>query len=278
MLGMATDSDTAPGPRKHSVTSNEALRHWHFNFSVIDNPVRLNESFALRFEVYCKERQFLPSENYPSKLEIDSYDRYAIHIGGTNQDNLMIGTVRLVLPSSIGFPLFEHCELFPEYQYLCGEKLQHTSGEISRLAISRLYRRRLNDGLYGLAYKNDGIEVESGVLSSEAQQLADQREDRRTKPEIILGLYKEMYQTSKRQGITHWFVAMEKTLQRLLHRFSFDFTPIGPELDYYGPVTPYIAVISEIEETVYRKNPDLFMDFMSGLEPEFLPEFARKLL
>jgi N-acyl amino acid synthase of PEP-CTERM/exosortase system len=273
---MATDTDTATGSQKNGTTSSDPSRHWHFNFSVIDNPVRLNESFALRFEVYCKERQFLPAENYPLKLEIDPYDRHCIHIGGTDQSGLMIGTVRLVLPSSIGFPLFEHCVLFPEYQYLCGEKVQHTSGEISRLAISKLYRRRLNDGLYGLAYRNDAVDADGEI--SQAQQLADQRQDRRNKPEIILGLYKAMYQTSKRQGITHWFVAMEKTLHRLLNRFSFEFTPVGPELDYYGPVTPYIAVISEIEETVYRKNPDLFMEFISGLEPEFLPAFARKLV
>lgn len=267
---MATDSDTAAGPQRNEVTPGEAPKHWHFNFSVIDNPVRLNESFALRFEVYCKERQFLPAENYPSQLEIDAYDRHAIHIGGTNQDGMMIGTVRLVLPSSIGFPLFEHCQLFPEYQYLCDEKMQHTSGEISRLAISKLYRRRHNDGLYGLAYRNDDVADAQG-------RPIEPRHDRRNKPEIILGLYKAMYQTSKRQGITHWFVAMEKTLLRLLHRFSFDFTPVGPELDYYGPVVPYVAVIADVEEKVYKNNPDLFMDFIAGLEPEFLPEFARKL-
>ena len=269
---MATETDTVI--QKPEVTPRETLKPWHFDFSVINNPTRLSESFGLRYEVYCKEREFLLPESYPSKLEIDSYDNHAIHIGGSNQDGLMIGTVRLVLPSSIGFPLFEHCELFPEYQHLGDKKSQQTAAEISRLAISKLYRRRQNDGLYGLEYRSDFENLDSSEIKPNSR-LPEGARDRRNKPEIILGLYKTMYQASKRQGITHWFVAMEKTLLRLLHRFNVDFNPIGPELDYYGPVSPYIAVVAEIEEHVYRHNPAMFEDFMAGLEPEFLPSFAK---
>jgi N-acyl amino acid synthase of PEP-CTERM/exosortase system len=274
---MATETDTATIIQKLQLTPNQMPKTWHFDFSVIDNPAYLSESFALRYEVYCKERHFLPAESYPSKLEIDHYDNHSIHIGGTNQDGLMIGSVRLVLPSSIGFPLFEHCELFPQYRHLCEKKAQQTSAEISRLAISKRYRRRLNDGLYGLEYRGDFINTGFGG-GVDVLRVRDESTERRNKPEIILGLYKTMYQASKRQGITHWFVAMEKTLLRLLHRFHFEFTAIGPELDYYGPVVPYIAVVSEIEEIVYRHNPDMFLEFIEGLEPEFLPPFARKLV
>jgi N-acyl amino acid synthase of PEP-CTERM/exosortase system len=246
---------------------------WHFSFSVIEKSKLLSESFALRYEVYCKERQFLSPDSYPSKMEIDDYDKHSVHIAGINQDNLMIGTVRLVLPSPIGFPLFEHCELFPQYQHLAEKSAQRTCAEVSRLAISKLYRRRLNDGLYGLAYRRDfDPEAED---TRPPTPIPDASNDRRSKPEIILGLYKALYHESKRRGITHWFVAMEKTLLRLLHRFNFDFTPIGPELDYYGPVVPYIAEVAEIEQTVFRNNPELFLDFIAGLEDEFLPPFAR---
>jgi N-acyl amino acid synthase of PEP-CTERM/exosortase system len=131
----------------------------------------------------------------------------------------------------------------------------------------------LNDGLYGLAYRRD-FDPEADDTKPVAP-IPEVANDRRSKPEIILGLYKALYHESKRKGVTHWFVAMEKTLLRLLHRFNFDFTPIGPELDYYGPVVPYIAEVAEIEQTVFRNNPELFLDFIAGLEDEFLPAFAR---
>ena len=39
---------------------------------------------------------------------------------------------------------------------------------------------------------------------------------------------------------------MEKPLARSLSRMGFDFNPIGPETDYYGPVTPFMADLEEI--------------------------------
>lgn len=268
------------------MAKSEALNPSYFDFSVIDNARYLRDSYALRYEVYCQERHFLAPEDYPSKLEMDSYDNHAIHVGGINKEGVLVGTLRLVLPSAGGFPLFEHCQLFPEYQYLADpDKLaqltaaeisrlaqpkerpreQLTAAEISRLAISKSYRRRRNDGLYDLA------STEDLMTSARTEQEAVHR---RHRPEIILGLYKIMYQASKRRGITHWFAAMEKPLVRLLGRCNFDFKPIGPEVDYYGPVTPYFAEISEIEACVHQRCPDMLAEFVRGLEPELVPAIA----
>lgn len=212
---------------------------------------------------------FLAPEDFPAKLEMDSYDNHAIHVGGINKEGVLVGTLRLVLPSARGFPLFEHCELFPEYQCLADpDRLaQLTAAEISRLAISRSYRRRRHDGLYDLASKEDCM-----TCARTEEEAAHHRH----KPEIVLGLYKTLYQASKRQGITHWFAAMEKPLLRLLRRYNFDFKAIGPELDYYGPVTPYFAEISEIEAGVHRHCPDMLAEFVRGLEPELVPAIARE--
>src|SRR5688500_12130718 len=98
---MATDADTIKITPRYEMPLGPTLKPWHFDFSVIENQRQLSESFALRYEVYCKERNFLPVESFPSKLEIDHYDDHSIHVAGSNQDGLMIGTVRLVLPSSL---------------------------------------------------------------------------------------------------------------------------------------------------------------------------------
>lgn len=244
-----------------------------FNFSVLGEPDFLSASFALRYEVYCKERQFLIPEHYPLKLETDPYDSHAIHVGGTNSKGEMVGTIRLVLHSTMGFPLFEHCKIFPEYAYLADLQIQKTTAEVSRLAITKHHRKPQNVDDCGSEYTPHYDVLITGDRSA-APQATGAKPGRQDKPDIILGIYKTIYQVSKRRGITHWCAAMEKSLVRLMRRFHFAFIPIGPELDYYGPVTPYVVALSEIEKALYLHCPATYADFISGLEPELVPAFA----
>ena len=246
--------------KKIEAAQSDALQS-HFDFYVIDDTRYLQESYRLRYEVYCNEQQFLAPEDYPSRLEIDAYDEHAIHVGAINREGELVGTLRLVLPSAQGFPLFEHCELFSEYKYLAdpAHPAQPSAVEISRLAVSKSYRRRANDGLFGLAQTED---------KKTRQHREAEAPHRRNRPELVLGLYRTMYQVSKHQGVTHWLAAMEKTLLRLFHRYQFGFKPIGPEVDYYGPVTPYLAEIAQMEKGVRQRHPELFAQFAQGLVPE----------
>ncbi len=239
----------------------------HFEFSVIDEENLLYSSYALRYQVYCLEKRFLSAKDYPDEQETDIFDNNSIHVGCTDKSDSLIGTLRLVLPSHRGFPLFEHCELFDKYKNLAdpNNPALVTAAELSRLAIMKSRRRRQGDGLYGVVDNHDSHNSSKG---SEAAC------HHRHRSEIVLGLYKAMYQISKRQGITHWFVAIERSLLRLLRRYKFTFEPIGPEVDYYGPVTPYMADIAEIEKKVSSECPDLFNEFIAGLEPEYMPDIA----
>lgn len=101
------------------------------------------------------------------------------------------------------------------------------------------------------------------------------RERRRRRPEIVLGLYRAMYQESKRQGIGRWYAAMEKGLARQLTRFHIQFLEVGPEVDYYGPVSPYAVDIRTVEASVAAADPALFREMVRGLDPRFLPPEAR---
>jgi N-acyl amino acid synthase of PEP-CTERM/exosortase system len=249
---------------------------FNLKFAVIGEPTYLSASFALRYEVYCRERKFLAAENYPFKLERDIYDDCAIHVGSTNDNGVMLGTVRLVLPSGKGFPLFEHCTVFPEFNHLKDIQLQQTAAEVSRLAISK-HLRKLN-------YVFDpGSELSTNVSATNVSQLPvrqhklDIASAAEIKSDIMLGIYRTIYQASKRKGITHWFAAMEKSLLRLMRRFHFEFIPIGPELDYYGCVTPYVVAITAIEQALYEHCPATYEYFVHGLEPAFLPALSNHL-
>src|SRR6185436_9805525 len=78
-----------------------------------DTPALLEQSFALRYQVYCLDRGFLSPEHYPGQLETDAFDAYAVHVGTTNLQGNVVGTARLVQDSAVGFPLFRHCGIFP---------------------------------------------------------------------------------------------------------------------------------------------------------------------
>ncbi len=218
----------------------------YFTFRQVDNSDALNDCYRLRFDVYCVERAFMLPENYHSGLEIDEFDQFALHFSAFDRTGATVGTIRLVRPSSLGFPLLQHCQLHDEV-------IPDEIVEISRLAVSKNYRRRAADDIYG--------------ITPEQIMIPDPRpEERRRRPEIVLGLYKIIYQESKRRGITHWLAAMERSLVRLLWRYGFAFDAIGPEVDYFGPVTPYIAKIAEIERDVLAIRPSIFEEFNEGLK------------
>jgi len=247
--------------------SKVALEFWRRRFPVpcrrIDGTDYLDGSYRLRYEVYCHEVGFLDARDYPDGRERDAYDADAIHFGAIRDDDQVVGTVRLVPWSGRGFPMLDHCPVdIPEAQ-------KPHAVEVSRLAVSRMFRRREGDGLYGMAQ-------DRAKLDEIPRQKGDPR--RKPRPEVVVGLYKAMYHESKRLGITHWYAAMEPLLARLLARFNFVFRPIGPEVDYYGPVQPYMAAIDEIEKHVFRSSPIMFWAFCDGLESEFLPRWARDFL
>ena len=69
------------------------------NAMVIDSlPHLLQESYRLRYQVYCVERGFLLPAKHPQKREIDAFDHGSIHVGAVDHRGELAGTARLVLP------------------------------------------------------------------------------------------------------------------------------------------------------------------------------------
>jgi N-acyl amino acid synthase of PEP-CTERM/exosortase system len=170
----------------------------------------------------------------------------------------MMGSVRLILPSASRFPIEEHCPVLEVDRNLIPRE---NCAEISRLTISKLYRRRANDGLYYEPQVEDK-KIEGGGGSF----------TRRMRP-MAFGLNRAIYQESKRTGILYWFALMERGLWKLLNIHGLAFCPIGPEVDFGGLVSPYLADIRELEKGVYSKFPQFLEYFMTGLEPELQPRF-----
>lgn len=235
----------------------ELIGDTEFIFRRVEEEDFLNHLFRLRFQVYCKECNFIKEEDYPEGIEKDKYDPHSLHFVAQNQQG-PIGTARLVMHSPLGFPIEEHCAdiLVPKKLALPRQNL----AEISRLVISKDYRRRREDGMYY------SVHCECGHEAS-AQDLI-----RRIRP-MTFGIYREMYQESKRRNITHWCALMERPLYLLLRMHGFVFQCIGEEIDFYGPVRPYLGSIEEMERAVFHKIPKMIDYFLDGLEPQYHPKF-----
>jgi N-acyl-L-homoserine lactone synthetase len=197
-----------------------------------DDAHLMEESYRLRYRVYCEERRFLHPGDYPDGVERDEFDRYAIHVGVTDGRGVLLATARLVRPNITGLPLFRHCRIFPNETELYEES--NDVVEVSRLCVSRRLRNR-----------------------------------GKGRSAVTAELYRALYRASRRRGHTHWLVATEPSLQRLVADFGFPFRAVGPSTDYFGAVTPYLMDLQLFEQVILSRTRPLLDSFLepSGSEP-----------
>lgn len=248
-----------PGGRRPPVFTR------YFEFFRVGGYDLLDAAYRIRYQVYCEERGFLDPRRYPGQLETDEYDPASVHFVGRHRFRcLAAGTVRLVLASDLGFPLQHHCRLDREFAFLTHPghpDLRHYA-EISRLAVSKIFRQRADDTLYG-GPPRPPPEPAAFMIPGGHPPGAG--------PEIVAGLFKTLYHETRRLGLTHLIVAMERSLFLLLKRMGYHFHAIGPVVDYYGPVAPYVARIRDIERYLYSRRRSVYDYWMADLEPEYLP-------
>lgn len=251
------DMTTDTSLRSAATTGPSPSDHFCFPVSLKLNVRRLfgNNShaayrsvFRLRYQVYCHEARFLNPADYPEQLEVDDYDPVSEHFIASNlgTEDEPVGVVRLVRWSdNLSFPTSKHYNSLDEKLALLNYPIK-TTAEISRLCISKLYRKRAEDGLHGLAGYGDNSDA------------------RRKYPVILLELFKIMYRSSKEDlGITHWIAAFEDGLYRLLNRYGIRLELITPNaIEYYGKVKIYGASIQYIEEALRASRPELFEFFI----------------
>jgi N-acyl amino acid synthase of PEP-CTERM/exosortase system len=117
------------------------------------------------------------------------------------------------------------------------------SAEVSRLMVHPNYRRRRGDQLSGV---NTG--QQAALLSQEL---------RNNSPQILLSLYRQIYNFSRFNHINYWYAAMEQDLAQVLNHLDFQFEQIGLKANYFGPVAPYLADLRATQTKVGEKNPAL---------------------
>ncbi len=239
------------------------LTYGKFKFFQVHTEDLLNEIYRLRYEVYVKEFGFERAEDHPDGYETDEYEHASIHFASTNGNDKVIGTLRMVFHSEKGFPI-EHAT---ELSLPNGKPSPDRTAEISRLAVSRLYRRRQEDGQFGVeSYLKKS---EGGILPEKGAPPPDMR--KRETPIIVLGLYQAMYQEAKRRGIAHLYMITEEKLYHALKRFGIHFKRIGEPVEYHGIRIPYLGNIKEMEKILKEDYPGMLKMMLIGLEEKYHP-------
>ncbi len=242
------------------------LTYGKFRFGIVNDENVLKDTFRMRFQVYAEEFGFEKKEDHPNGLETDQYENESIHCACLNDQDAVVGTIRLVFDSDKGFPM-EHAVSNIAF---IGEKPDRSRiAEISRLTVSKDLRRRKEDGMYGvesyLTVSEGGIMPDNGTIPEEFQA--------RKNPIIVLGLYQVMYHESRRRGITHWYMITEKKLYNALKKYGFLFHQIGEPVWYHGERIPYLGIVEEVERHLIETSPDMLKIMLTGLEKEYHPPF-----
>jgi N-acyl amino acid synthase of PEP-CTERM/exosortase system len=207
------------------------------------------EILRLRYEVYCLECHYLDAREYDEGLETDSYDIRSYHVGAHNLEGLLVGTVRLVFASEAEvFPFEEHCKVFDDFDF----PPRAQCAEVSRLVVRKDFRRRPGDSLQGVSKEFQEKGKVEDISPLKEHKPGPHR--RSSSPQILLGMYREMYRHSRKAGIRYWFAAMEKGLARSLGKMGFHFVAVGPEGDYYGPVAAYVVDLWELHDNLRHAN------------------------
>ena len=213
------------------------------------------EALALRYRVYCEEFDYLPACDYPSGLESDEDDATAAHIHlldprasdeadipsgivASRGDATLAGYARLVRPDANGWlPVQRRCNITLAADSLPSPTM---SAEVSRLIIAPEFRRQKPGGLG----------------SAKGTQIDIQQNRRKTaSTELLLHLFRGMASYSYSNGIRYWFAAMERPLARSLAQMGFPFKAAGPEGEFFGRITPYVADLHELQDRVTQRQP-----------------------
>ncbi|HET7083151.1 MAG TPA: PEP-CTERM/exosortase system-associated acyltransferase [Rhizomicrobium sp.] len=193
----------------------------------------IDTAFALRYQVYCLERQFEDPAQQRDGLESDQYDSHAVHCLLLHRPQAAaIGTARLILPQARPNSL-------PIQQLLKKNGLNsrehfssETVAEISRFAISKEFRRRV-DSLSGADTRRDRL----GNLP-------------------FLGLLQILLRQSVELGVDYWAAVMEPTLLRMLAAMGVRFHAIGPLVSYHGLRQPSYCYLPQMLRNLALTRPE----------------------
>jgi N-acyl amino acid synthase of PEP-CTERM/exosortase system len=213
----------------HSSITNQFQEQ--FSLLIANTPELRAEVYKIRYQVYCDELGYEQLENFPDRMETDTYDRRSIHcLLKHRKTDLYAGCVRLILNEHLDepFPFEMTCagKLYPDTPIT--QVRRNQLAEVSRLAITAQFRKRQGESKtpYGVS--------DTSHISSD---------DRRGFPVIALSLYLAAAAIALELefdlGLRYVCTMMEPRLSRHLRYFGINFRQIGEVVSHRGSRAPF---------------------------------------
>jgi N-acyl amino acid synthase of PEP-CTERM/exosortase system len=231
-----------------SSPESDPLNRFNTYFQLVSANTRalMEAAFALRYQVYCVERQFEDPAKQSGGLETDQFDRHAVHSLLFHRScDEAIGTARLILPEARpnSLPIQQ---LLKKNGLNAGDYFpSDVAAEVSRFAVSRDFRRR-----------NLGADTS---FSPQAE-----RERRGYLP--CLGLIQILLRQSVDLGVEYWGAVMEPQLLRWLAMLGVCFEPIGPMVSHHGLRQPSYCHLPTMLRDLARTKPEFWDVVTNGGE------------
>jgi N-acyl amino acid synthase of PEP-CTERM/exosortase system len=208
----------------------------------------LNEIYRLRYKVYCEEWGFEKPEEHPGGIEKDEFDEHSVHfVVRKRGEEQIIGTIRMINNSERGFLIEKHCKM--DLDLSTSDK--NSYGELSRLAVSKDFRKRITDNI-----------IFDGKIADDSSIDTMYSGRRKMENDIVLGLYKCIYKECHESGRKYLLALMAKGLFLLLKRVGILFEPVGQAQNYHGLRTPYRGRVDTMLQALAQTNPSLYEEFM----------------
>jgi N-acyl amino acid synthase of PEP-CTERM/exosortase system len=211
----------------------------YFQSTPAVSPRLIETAFALRYQVYCLERNFEEAARFDNCLEQDEFDSRALHSLVFHRPSAQaIGTVRLIpagyVRDSMPIQKILRANDIDASRYFSAAE----TAEISRFAISKDFRRRNAD------------RAKTGT------DCASEIERRSNLP--CLGLIQGILRHSLDMGISTWAAVMEPQLIRMLACMGIRFTPIGPVVSHHGLRQPAFCDVPRMLKNLEIEKPDFW--------------------
>ena len=215
----------------------------------------------VRHDVFCTELGRVQPTGLSSSngrpIETDGYDVHSRHfVAYYKPDESVAGFVRVIMPNEKGLNVTPRYVIDHPLPY--ADATDDRIGEISRMAIAQHFRRRHSD--QGKPIQGDP-----------ASEMAHNKDGlRRHQPELVLGMYREIYQLCKGIGIGYCVAAMDSHFSRLLIALGFPFMPVGPVNEGVSPPRRVFLISAlEIERSLGAREEAVlrFMQEQQGTAP-----------
>lgn len=238
----------------------------YFSFNeVVPGSAEFEEYLEARYAVFCEELGridapgMLSSRGHP--IESDQYDEVSRHfIARHKASGTVAGFMRVILPNPAGLNVSKRYVIDQPYPY--EDATADKVGEISRLAVTPHFRRRQDDDKRSFqgdpetetTYKVEGV--------------------RHHQPELVLGMYREVYRLCRQIGLDYCVAAMDRRFSRLLNTLGFPFEAVGPVNDSVSPPRRVFLINAQEMERALGERENCILKFMQAhmaVKPDLEP-------